>query len=82
MGPLGTTFKEIYIKVQNVSFRLENVVCEMAAIFPEGDELNGLSPECVSLEIECPSCSHHLWMSRDIIINPRATLRQYPFAAL
>ena len=35
IGPLGTNFNEILIKMQNFSFHelsYENVVCEMAAI--------------------------------------------------
>ena len=42
IGPLGTNFSEIWIKIQNFSLiknAFENVVCEMAAILPEGDEL-------------------------------------------
>ena len=38
IGPLGTKFSEILIKIWNA---YENVVCEMVAIFcPEGYQLN------------------------------------------
>ena len=41
MGPLGTNSGKILIRIQNIFIReseSENIVCEMDAIFPEGDE--------------------------------------------
>ena len=39
IGPLGTNFSEILIEIHTFSFKkkhlaFENIVCEMAAIFP------------------------------------------------
>ena len=44
IGPLGTNFSKILIKMQNFSFTKMhlNIVCKMAAILSRGDELRGL----------------------------------------
>ena len=60
IGPLGTNFSEILIKIKNFSFmkmQLENIVCEMAAILSRGRWFNNIQFEsrtkewCFSLTI-------------------------------
>ena len=58
IGPSGTNFIEIWIKIQKCSFMqnaFENTVCDLAAICP-GDELTYKNPQYLSTIIIIKAC--------------------------